>query len=162
MRQAVSLMLVLLGVWLALSGIFTGLLISLGVLSSLVVVLIALRMNVVDHEGYPAHLEVAAVVRYGCWLTLEIIKSNVDVARRIISPSLPISPTVFRVHSSQRTKLGQVIFANSITLTPGTVSINLWETEIRVHALTEAAASALRDGAMDRRVTALEGEAGDV
>jgi len=51
-----------------------------------------------------------------------------------------------------------VIFANSITLTPGTVSINLWRNEIRVHALTRDAAKTLRDGEMDARVSRLEGQ----
>ena len=69
---------------------------------------------------------------------------------------MPIAPRVFRVKTSQRTELGQVIYANSITLTPGTVSINLFDDEIEVHALTVAGAAGLEEGTMDRRVTELE------
>ena len=143
--------------WLMLSGFFSGLLLTLGVASSLLVVLIAHRMDVVDHEGYPVHLNLSRLIRYGVWLALQVIKSNVDVCRRIWTWPLAISPAVVRVHSSQKSKLGQVILANSITLTPGTVSINLWRNEIRVHALTRESAAELQAGEMDSRVSALEG-----
>ena len=149
---------ILFGLWLLLSGIFAPLLLVLGLIACVFVVRIALRMDVVDREGYPTHLNPLQVLKYLVWLAGEIIKSNLDVSRRILDPKLPISPTVARVHSSQASQLGQVIYANSITLTPGTVSINLWEGEIRVHALTREAAERLREGEMDRRVTIVEGD----
>ena len=75
----------------------------------------------------------------------------------MLSPSLPISPRLFVLRAGQGTDLGQVIYANSITLTPGTVTVEIENRELVVHALTEEAAQSLRSGAMDRRVTALEG-----
>ena len=60
--------------------------------------------------------------------------------------------------TSQKSQLGQVVYANSITLTPGTVSMTLENNQVRVHALTEDIAEDLQTGTMDRRVTALEGE----
>jgi multicomponent Na+:H+ antiporter subunit E len=74
-----------------------------------------------------------------------------------LSPSLPISPTIIHVRASQKSDLGKVIYGNSITLTPGTVAIDIDGDKIEVHALTREAAQALRDGDMDRRVTRLEG-----
>ena len=145
-------------VWLLLSGYFTGLLLALGLASVLVVVLIAARMDVIDHEGYPVHLNPARIVLYALWLLKAVVKSNIDVLRRIWSRDLDISPVLVRVRSSQKSKLGQVIFANSITLTPGTVSINLWENEIQVHALTRDAAEELQAGEMDARVSQLESD----
>ncbi|MEE8216319.1 MAG: Na+/H+ antiporter subunit E, partial [Acidiferrobacterales bacterium] len=133
------------------------LLIGLGALSVLLVVTIALRMGVVDREGHPIHLSPKALL-YWPWLAWEIVKSNVDVARRILSPTLPISPTVIRLKASQKSELGKVIYANSITLTPGTVSIDIDGDKIEVHALTREAAQALRTGDMDRRVTRFEGD----
>ncbi|MFQ5757816.1 MAG: Na+/H+ antiporter subunit E [Acidiferrobacterales bacterium] len=156
MVHAISLALVLFALWLLLSGHYVPLLIGLGALSALLVVTIALRMDVVDREGHPIHLSLKALL-YWPWLAWEILKSNVDVACRILNPTLPISPTVIRVKASQKSELGKVIYANSITLTPGTVSIDIDGDRIEVHALTREAAQALRTGDMDRRVTRFEG-----
>jgi multicomponent Na+:H+ antiporter subunit E len=155
--HAISLALVLFALWLLLSSHYVPLLIGLGALSVLLVVTIALRMDVVDREGHPIHLSPKALL-YWPWLAWEIVKSNVDVARRILSPTLPISPTVIRLKASQKSELGKVIYANSITLTPGTVSIDIDGDKIEVHALTREAAQALRTGDMDRRVTRFEGD----
>ena len=158
MVHAISLTLVLIGLWLALSGMFKTLLLALGLGSCLFVVYIASRMDVVDHEGQPIHLHPIRLVRYLGWLAVEIVKSNLDVARRILDPSLPIEPTLVRVPCSQRTDIGRVIYANSITLTPGTVSIDLDDRFVTVHALTVEGAESLAAGEMDARVSALEGD----
>ena len=155
MLHAISLGLVLFGLWLLLSGFFTILLLGLGVGSVAAVVWIAHRMDVIDHEGHPIHLTWGALV-YWPWLMWEIIKANWDVARCVLSPSLPISPTMIRVKASQNSDLGQVIYANSITLTPGTVTIDIDKDIMSVHALTLAAAEGLKSGEMDRRVTNME------
>lgn len=155
MKHAIRLGVVLFCLWLALSGYYVTLLISLGALSALLATVIAVRMEIVDHETYPVRLT-WGVFRYWGWLVWQIVKSNIDVTRIILSPSLPISPNVVRVKASQRTNLGLVTYANSITLTPGTVSMYLDENTIEVHALTEAGARELEGGEMDRRVTAME------
>lgn len=157
MVHAISLALVLFALWLLLSGHYVPLLIGLGALSVLLVVTIALRMDVVDREGHPIHLSPKALL-YWPWLGWEIVKANLDVARRILDPRLPISPIVIRLKASQKSDLGRVIYANSITLTPGTVSIDIDGEHIEVHALTREAAQALRTGDMDRRVTRFEGD----
>lgn len=120
------------------------------------VVLLALRMDVVDHEGHPLHLDPKALVIYWCWLLREIIVSNIYVCRLIVNPSMPISPTVIALRSSQSSDLSRVIFANSITLTPGTVTIDVDGDITEVHAITEEVARSLMQGSMDARVTALE------
>jgi multicomponent Na+:H+ antiporter subunit E len=88
---------------------------------------------------------------------VQVLRANVDVARRVLSPSLPISPRMFKVRATQRTDLGRVIYANSITLTPGTVSVELEDSVILVHALTAEAAEDLREGTMNRLVVGVEG-----
>ncbi|HSS64599.1 MAG TPA: Na+/H+ antiporter subunit E, partial [Gammaproteobacteria bacterium] len=125
--------------------------------SCLLVTWLRARMDRIDGEHRFGRVRPLATLRYIGWLTLEVIKSNLDVARRILSPRLPISPTVVWVPASQKTELGRVIFANSITLTPGTVSIDVQEGEIEVHALSKEGADALLKGEMNRRVTAVEG-----
>ena len=154
--HAISLSAVLFGTWLLLSGYFTPLLISFGVLSLAVVVGIAWRMDVIDHESHPIHLT-WRIPAYWIWLLIEIIKANFDVAKTILGIGEPARPNVIRVKPSQRTELGQVIYANSITLTPGTISIELENGEITVHALTQGSANDLNTGVMDRRVTLVEG-----
>ena len=143
-------------IWLLLSGHLEPLLLGFGVFSCCLVLIMAHRMGAIDYEGYPIHLS-GRILFYWLWLAWQIVKSNVTVARCILDPARPISPTMIRVKSTQRSDLGQVIFANSITLTPGTVSTYLEDDEIQVHALTREAAEDLLSGEMDRRVTDLEG-----
>jgi multicomponent Na+:H+ antiporter subunit E len=90
------------------------------------------------------------------WLVWQILKSNIDVARIILSRDLPISPRLVRVTSSQKTPTGKVIHANSITLTPGTLSLDVRDGQILVHALTAESAEAVAAGEIDRRVTRIE------
>ncbi len=156
MRYSIGLGLVLVAVWLLLSGHYTLLLLSLGAVSCAGVLAISIRMNVVDREGAPVELPLRAL-RYLPWLLWEIMKANVDVAGRILRPGMPISPRLIKVRCTQTHDIGRVIFANSITLTPGTVSVDTRGDEITVHALTAEAAEGLIEGHMDRRVTRLEG-----
>ena len=99
-----------------------------------------------------------AALRYLPWLLWEIVKANIDVARRVIHPNLPIAPSLFDAPVSQQTDLGQALYANSITLTPGTVSVDLGPGVIRVHALHDGAADGVLEGEMDKRVSAVEGQ----
>ena len=142
--------------WVLLSGHFTALTLGLGLTSTILVALISMRMNQRDGAAYTLQLRPMAVILYFGWLLVEIVLSNLAVCGRILRPDMKLQPTVRRVKSTQKTRVGQVIFANSITLTPGTVSINLWNGEIRIHALTKEAAELLGNGDMDRRVTSLE------
>ena len=156
MARSIGLGVVLFGFWLLLSGIYTPLLIILGIFSSALVAWIAHRMNVADHEGFPIHFSWKAIT-YWPWLFWEIVKANIDVARVIIKKEPSISPILFRIPADQSTELGQVTYANSITLTPGTVSIAVGEGMIDVHALTQEAAEDLKTGRMNERVCRLEG-----
>ncbi len=160
-KHAISLGLFLVILWLLLSGHYTSLLISCGLVSVTLVVFLALRMDVVDHEGQPLHLDPKALLIYWCWLLKEIFVSNIYVCRLIVNPAMPISPTVIALRSSQSSDLARVIFANSITLTPGTVTIDVDGDITEVHTITEEAATSLLQGSMDTRVTALENRSGN-
>lgn len=153
----ITLGLGLFGLWLLLSGHYDNpLLLTLGVISSIAVVFIAQRMDVIDHESVPLRLRFGFIGYLG-WLAKEIALANVAVAKIIISPSLPLSPLLFRVKTSQKTDVGRVTHANSITLTPGTVSVEVEDGDIIVHAIAGNLASDMAKGGMDRRVTAVEG-----
>jgi multicomponent Na+:H+ antiporter subunit E len=144
--------------WLMLSGIFETWLLALGLGSVVVVVIFANRMDVIDHEGHPIHISWRALL-YWPWLAWEIVKANFDVARVILDPKLPITPKVLHIKSLQVTELGHVFYANSITLTPGTVTLGLDNGALEVHALTPVSIEGLLSGEMDRRVHAVEGSA---
>lgn len=147
---------ILFAFWTLMSGHFTPFLLGAGVASSVAVVWFARRMTVIDERGFPVHLGPAAVL-YWPWLVKEIVKSAWDVAKIILTPSLPISPRWVRVKATQRTAIGRVTYANSITLTPGTITIEAEDDEFLVHALTRAGAEGLLEGEMDRRVSRFEG-----
>lgn len=156
MPRGVTLALYLVFLWILLSGHLELWLLSLGLGSALFVVGIALRMDIADREGHPIHLRFLAVARYWVWLLVMVVKSALDVSRRILDPKLPISPRVIAVRSTQSDDVGHAIYANSITLTPGTVSIDIRNGVIHVHALTEEAAQDLQRGHMNRRITWLD------
>jgi|TARA_B110000263_G_C15312296_1_gene514419 multicomponent Na+:H+ antiporter subunit E len=142
--------------WIVLSGHYTAVLLAIGGVSALAVVTIASRMAVIDKEGYPIYLLLRAGW-YWPWLIWQIIKSGLNVSRIILSRSLPISPTLINVKANQKTVVGIVTYANSITLTPGTISVEIENNDITVHALTQDGALDLTGGEMDRMVTKFEG-----
>jgi multicomponent Na+:H+ antiporter subunit E len=153
--HTVSLALALFAFWLLLSGIWQPFLIGAGLASALAVTWFARRMEVVDEEGHPVQLG-SAMLTYWPWLLKEIVKSAWEVSRLIVHPRLPISPTLVRFRPRQRTAAGLVTHANSITLTPGTLAVEVGPGEIVVHALTREGAQAVIDSEMDRRVERLE------
>ncbi len=158
MLRAISIVAFLFVTWLLLSGHDDPLILAFGVFSCIVTALITRRMGLNDEEGHPIHLGWRVPV-YWAWLFWAIIKANIDVAKRIINPRMPISPTLITLKTSQATELGQVIYANSITLTPGTVSLRVDKNTIEVHALSEELAADLAKGTMDRMTTWFEGRA---
>ena len=156
MLHRASLGIVLFAFWLLLSGYLTPFLLAAGAGSALGVALFARRMAVVDREGHPIQL-VAAVFVYWPWLVKEIAKSAWNVSRIILDPRLPITPTLVRFRPTQRTAAGLATHANSITLTPATITVEATREGFLVHALTRAAAEGVVDSEMDRRITRVEG-----
>ena len=157
MKQFIGLAIALFAMWLLWSGHYTTLLIAFGVVSCLAVVSIARRMDNLDHQGHPIRIGLR-IFTYVPWLLWAIAKANIDIARRVLSPRLPIEPNIVRVKASQKTELGQALYANSITLTPGTVTLLVSDDTLTIHALTRESAADLETGEMDRRVTGAEGQ----
>lgn len=157
MKAGLNLFVVLFGMWLVWSGHYTPLLIGFGVASCAGVVLLCQRMGIVDREGLPLDLTWRTLA-YVPWLTVQVIKSNVDLARRVLSRKMHISPQIVELEASQKTDLGRVTFANSITLTPSTVTLDATsDGRLVVHAVAREVAEELRRGEMDRRATRVEG-----
>ncbi len=157
LRTSVGLFVLLFGSWLLWSGHYTPLLLSFGLLSCALVMLLVHRMRIVDEEGFPIHLA-PRILRYVPWLAVEVVKSNLELARRVLNPKLPIAPELVELKGSQQTDLGRVSYANSITLTPSTVTIEAEsDGTFLVHAVSRESADDLRRGEMDARVTRMEG-----
>lgn len=158
--RPLMLALTLFAYWLLLSGHYTPWLIGAGAVCAAAIVGFGLRMGFADAEGFPIGL-IPRAVTYWPWLAWEIVKSAFGVAKLIVDPRLPISPRLIRVDATQKTPVGLTTFANSITLTPGTISVEVSEHHkaIWVHAISADTAAGLEDGTMDRRVTQFEGSA---
>ena len=138
----------LFALWFLMSGITKPLTLSLGAGSALFAVFIVRRMdNAADAERLAVRLLPFAFIKYLAWLMGEIAKSNWAVTKIIMSPKMNIKQNMFEVPFTQKSDLGQTVFANSITLTPGTISVE-------VEAPDDNAAIA----DMDARVTQTEGQ----
>ena len=155
MKRSLVLFVTLMAVWLLLSGHYNVTLVTYGVLSCAGVVALMAHLEILDHEALPAHLGFRLFL-YIPWLLKEVLLSNLAVAKVILTPSLPIHPRILRVSASQKTQVGQVVYANSITLTPGTVTLDVRDGKFLVHALTTNSAEGLLSGEMDRRAAHLE------
>ncbi len=151
MKNSLLLAVALAVLWLLLSGHLEALILAFGALSIAFVVWLSNRMHVVDQESYPFRL-VPRLPGYWLWLIKEIVKSSVDVTRRVFGPSSAVRPVVFDTPVSLKSDLGRVIYANSITLTPGTVSLNVTSDSIRVHALHPDIEGDLRESGMEARI----------
>ena len=135
-RSGIILLLVLVAYWLTLSGYFDHpVLFVTGSISVLLVVGLCSRMKILDSETAPYFH--GKSIGYFVWLGKEIVKANVSVVKAVMSPDMKISPKIIKVKMDHETDLGRTIFANSITLTPGTISVELEEGKILVHALLE-------------------------
>lgn len=143
--------------WLLLSGFWNNsLLLTLGAVSTALVAFMAWQIE----RRYPSSnlfKVLWGIPIYWIWLIGEIIKANLDVLKRIWMPTrYPVSPVIASLPMTQKTPLGRTIYANSITLTPGTVSMDVTGNQVLVHAISAEGLADLKKGDMDRRVSALE------
>lgn len=142
--------------WLFWSGHFANpFLLALGLGSCLLTVYMSRRMRIVDEEGAPIQLGVRPFF-YVPWLTKEVILSNLEVAQIVLSPIMPLRRSQITVTAHQKSELGRVILANSITLTPGTVSVQVEGDQITVHALSHEGSAEDISGEMNKRICAME------
>jgi multicomponent Na+:H+ antiporter subunit E len=154
MPRAAGLVVVLAAFWLALSGRYTVLLLALGAASVALVVWISQRMEIVDEEQ-PIHAT-ASLPRYTVWLVGQVLIAALRVARLVWSPRPALRPVVGRTNAAGMSHLAQTIYANSITLTPGTLSMTVDDESVEVHSLQPSGLEELRRGAMLSRVRRLE------
>ena len=140
--------------WLLWSGIYKPLLLGLGALSCLLTCYIARRMDYFDRDFFMLHFSARLLV-YLAWLAKEVVRSSLEVSRIVLDPRLPISPTVLDLDARALHPIDRAILGNSITLTPGTLALDVHRGVVKVHCLTRDGADALMSSGMERRVAAL-------
>lgn len=157
MSHSIRLSLILVATWLLLSGFFKAQLLILGALSVATVVWLAVRMRVLMHRGQPLYFNPLRLLGYWRWLLAEIMRSNISVTKSVLQREMDIDPAIGRIAAKPDSELGDVIYANSITLTPGTTAISFTPNgDVLVHALNSASLAELEQGDMANRISRVE------
>ncbi len=146
---------ILYALWLLLSGHYNPLLLTFGALSCLFVAWVAYKLGLLDANSKTLKFNLK-LPTFVPWFFIEIVKSNLDVCKRILHPKLPIDPKFVSVNAAQHDDLAKAVFANCITLTPGTYSVDTDANSIEVHALTEELAEEIQKGELSKRIAKLE------
>ena len=155
-RRFLLLLISLILAWLLWSGIYTPLLLGFGALSCFACLYVAHRIGFLD-EAFSLQV-ILRLPGYWGWLLLEMIRSSFDVARIILHPKMPISPAVVTCEAGTEDPVGQAVLGNSITLSPGTVTLDVHDGQLQIHCLTEEAAESVLRGEFTRRAAGLTGE----
>ena len=153
--HAIGLFVVLFGAWILLSGHFSVLLLASGAVCSGLTVALANRMNLLEKR---TGITIAfwRLPIFWFWLGVQILLCSITVSRKILSPKIIIDPVIERIPTSQKSDIARVIYANSVTLTPGTLSTDLNRSEIEVHALEAKSIKELQSGGMETKIKGLE------
>jgi multicomponent Na+:H+ antiporter subunit E len=135
--------------WLLLSGHFEPLMLGLGLVSVVLTIFLVKRMGAIDQNIFSFHLFSSQCPAFLIYIFRKIVYANIDVVKRIMNLSgKSISPHLIEIPVPQKTDMGRVTYANAITLTPGTLSVELTKDKVVVHALTKEAADDLSSGSM--------------
>lgn len=148
-RTILTMAAVLSGIWYLLSGKFDALHFGAGVVTALIIA--ATYRQVEDGATW----KVGRFIAYVPWLIWQIVRSNLRVARLVLTPRLPVAPAFIRLSPRVRGARALTLLGCSITLTPGTLTIDVDDHEIFVHALDGASAQEVRDRVIERRVAAV-------
>jgi multicomponent Na+:H+ antiporter subunit E len=134
--------------WFALSQQTAPFFLALGALSVILVLWLLARLRIFDRDASPYH-RFAQLLIYLVWLIGQIIRANISVVARVLGAGR-IDPAIVRIRTNARTDLGKALFANAITLTPGTVTVDVTGDRVIVHALVARNASARSFDGADR------------
>lgn len=156
MKHSIATFFLFCAAWLVWSGHTKTMLLVFGACSCAWVLYLSRQMGVLDRESFPYQLILRWPV-YLAWLFVEIVKANFAVAKLILHPRMPLTQRLIYVRHRLRTPAGVVGYANSIILTPGTMTLDVRDGRLLVHALTEEMAYELAQGEMHRRAAWLEG-----
>ena len=157
----------LVGLWVGLSGKLNDLFLTAGIISAAVVVFVT---EAIFHPSDPLGFErppsrfswlagtILRLVVYFPLLLWEIVVANIHVAQLVLNPRMPISPSLIEFESPLRTEASNAVLANSITLTPGTVTVDMSAHRFIIHCISDTSRQAIEDGALLKRVAHAFGE----
>ena len=158
-KKNIILLLLLFAFWLILSPSISLQSVVIGIIVSICVVLYSQDVVFSEEEITIYSLgKLKIFIVYMYRLLVEIIKANIDVAKVVLSPSLPISPSFIKVHAVFENDVNKVIYANSVSLTPGTITVDVRGDEYIIHALTDAAAAGMENSILEQYVKKLEAD----
>ncbi|MEH6448456.1 MAG: Na+/H+ antiporter subunit E [Oleispira sp.] len=143
--------------WLLLSGYIQPLLLGFGAVSVIVVLFVLKRMDDVDQEKQELGTGLR-LIRYIPWLTWQIMRSSLQVTKLIWGSADKVSPSLATIKVGNIPPNRRALYANSITLTPGTLSVDLVGDEITVHALQKSSIDELEQKVMEKKITQIWGE----
>ncbi len=143
--------------WLLLSGYIQPLLLTFGIASVVIVLFVLKRMDDVDQEKQEIGSGLR-LMRYLPWLTWQIISSSLQVTKLIWGSADKVSPSLATIKVGNIPPNRRALYANSITLTPGTLSVDLVGDEITVHALQKSSIDELEQKVMEKKITQIWGE----
>ena len=144
--------------WILLSGEFTFILITSGIIASLIVAYLSHDIFIGKPDIKTETRRVLKFIKYLPWLLWEILLANVEIAYLVLNPKPLVDPQLVRFKPDLKTDLGIVTLANSITLTPGTVTVEANREEFIIHAICQKSADGIISGEMQRKVKEIEGE----
>lgn len=137
--------------WLLLSGYLKSLLVIFGIISVALCVYVIKAMNDIDGEKRALNFG-TKMISYIAWLMCQVVTSSLHVAKLVWGSTKNLSPSIAKLPVSDLPDDTRVIYANSITLTPGTLSVDLDNNEVTVHALHEESIEHLKQGAMTSKI----------
>ncbi len=131
-KHSLFLFVILMVTWMLLTPLHSQEIIA-GVIASILIVLLTLKMEPVLGDIRLTPKSLLYSLLYIFVFVRELIISNLDVARRVLSPSLPMNPGIVKVRTKLKSKIGKVVLANSITLTPGTLTADVKGENLYIH-----------------------------
>jgi len=149
---------ILFALWLVLSGHFDPFHISLGIICTALVAFLSHDLLFPDIKWREGSRVFFRFLGYLPWLFYQILVANLHVAKMVLHPRMPIDPRMIQFKTKLMDDLAMSTLGNSITLTPGTITVDIREGEFFVHALTQKATDDLLSGRMENRVAAIFGE----
>jgi len=135
LKNTIIAFFLLLVTWLLLNEKYNTETIGIGGVVSLTITFIFCRKCDIFSEMNLSLKGIAYFIAYIFVFLAELIKSNIDIAVKVLTPSLPINPGIVEVHTKLKSKLGRLILANSITLTPGTLSVKIDNEKLFIHCV---------------------------
>jgi len=150
-KQFIANTLALFSVWLILSGRYDVSHIVLGFLVSCGVAWLNTGYSHSPFHDFPW----GRLVLYGPWLLLRIVESSLHVTKLILNPALPIEPKLLTYRSHLKHQGAIVLLGNSITLTPGTITVEVEGNQLMVHAIDKASGEDLTSGRMEQKIAGM-------